>query len=169
MFQFPTGWNSTCENNSSFRPSRLFQFPTGWNSTAAAMQAYDDGDSFNSQRDGILRAWRAALIELKPSFQFPTGWNSTKKDRKMIGQEYRFNSQRDGILQICRAIRRQRTRFQFPTGWNSTSAEISLPAPQDPVSIPNGMEFYPLHQNKCIWHIRVSIPNGMEFYSRKFL
>ena len=81
----------------------------------------------------------------------------------MIGQEYRFNSQRDGILQICRAIRRQRTRFQFPTGWNSTSAEISLPAPQDPVSIPNGMEFYKT-QNPRLFYPSVSIPNGMEFY-----
>ena len=98
-FQFPTGWNSTkdefekpdskaCFNsqrdgilrhhcNERARHVWAFQFPTGWNSTqAAAMQAYDDGDSFNSQRDGIL-PWARIGDSDTYLFQFPTGWNST--------------------------------------------------------------------------------------------
>ena len=75
LFQFPTGWNSTqCSTTPSTMPSvsipngmefyrvllKLFQFhwkfqfPTGWNSTKRRVKDLDSGESFNSQRDGIL-------------------------------------------------------------------------------------------------------------------
>ena len=34
-----------------------FQFPTGWNSTRLTPAQIANGESFNSQRDGILRKW----------------------------------------------------------------------------------------------------------------
>ena len=120
--------------------------------------------SFNSQRDGILPAFRQGLqllvfvsipngmefyrvrrkkardvqvvsipngmefyrfsfigTEYFFTFQFPTGWNST-----LIKAEYKI-----------------KTVFQFPTGWNSTKKPWNL-VECNPVSIPNGMEFYSL-------------------------
>ena len=77
-------------------------------------------------------------------------------------------------------------RFQFPTGWNSTRRKKSGERQHRNVSIPNGMEFYPVPNYKYhnffpsfnsqrdgilqnilfINHplANVSIPNGMEFY-----
>ena len=76
-FQFPTGWNSTkIKQNISFSHKK-FQFPTGWNSTDSTID-WDSGfESFNSQRDGILRSDDIYKVDWRNTFQFPTGWNST--------------------------------------------------------------------------------------------
>ena len=118
---------------------------------------------FNSQRDGILHldVWRDAR---RWSFQFPTGWNSTKS--------------------YVRIAPGAAWAFQFPTGWNSTK-RAGRARLDGGVSIPNGMEFYPVvdiaaiaqagfnSQRDGILHefyavvplkVGVSIPNGMEFY-----
>ena len=166
QFQFPTGWNSTeaigflishygvsipngMEFYLSFRDVFIkacwFQFPTGWNSTVKnKANRRRLPQSFNSQRDGILRCLRCRLLAwLK--FQFPTGWNSTvytynssdQIDLVSIpnGMEFYFtilkndkviyigfNSQRDGIL-LFLALKKvlDFCAFQFPTGWNSTA------------------------------------------------
>ena len=98
VFQFPTGWNSTClcrlkreahhvvsiPNGMEFYGEicrvlislREFQFPTGWNSTAKFAEFLSHYESFNSQRDGIL--------------PYINAFNAMA--------EKRFNSQRDGIL-----------------------------------------------------------------------
>ena len=94
------------------------------------MEFYDEAhipsslviSSFNSQRDGILLDFspRVVVIAL---FQFPTGWNSTLiRLRTTTGL---------GV-------------FQFPTGWNSTLNTAIIETLNRFVSIPNGMEFYPL-------------------------
>ena len=60
-FQFPTGWNST-KNPCDFveLPKFEFQFPTGWNSTLPLVDRANFLESFNSQRDGILRFFGTA-------------------------------------------------------------------------------------------------------------
>ena len=75
-------------------------------------------------------------------FQFPTGWNSTRYTNCIIFPYCCFNSQRDGIL-LDRAAKH---------------------LPTHPVSIPNGMEFYPGRRFGTADPFVVSIPNGMEFY-----
>ena len=121
---------------------------------------------FNSQRDGILRCHRLCRAQTSREFQFPTGWNSTSKYAPCIFRRASFNSQRDGILReieltapllwssfnsqrdgILHRWRRcllDKLLFQFPTGWNSTRFWFLLPQIPRHVSIPNGMEFYPL-------------------------
>ena len=121
-FQFPTGWNSTRSYRDCNVFSYGFQFPTGWNSTSKYAPCIFRRASFNSQRDGILRE-----IELTA----PLLWSS-------------FNSQRDGILHRWRRCLLDKLLFQFPTGWNSTRFWFLLPQIPRHVSIPNGMEFYPL-------------------------
>ena len=98
----------------------------------------------------------------------------------------RFNSQRDGILRNFSKNAPNFGEFQFPTGWNSTLC-MRREAKNERVSIPNGMEFYPVarcsntskrmsfnSQRDGIllslsvnFKLRklVSIPNGMEFYN----
>ena len=81
LFQFPTGYNSTNLQRCILCSAKPFQFPTGWNSTVFKASDDEYSDSFNSQRDGILR----------------------KAISFLIGQVRCFNSQRDGILPVCRA------------------------------------------------------------------
>ena len=76
-------------------------------------------------------------------FQFPTGWNSTKD-----------HSETTPLFRL----------FQFPTGWNSTVLLYILLLLDFLVSIPNGMEFYPVGVASLRSVRGVSIPNGMEFY-----
>ena len=119
----------------------LFQFPTGWNSTCAHTTFCMSWRSFNSQRDGILPRYLAYIAGFKP-FQFPTGWNSTaqrafalslvncfnsQRDGILLTfavgscMNTCFNSQRDGILRLSGFIATAKQKFQFPTGWNSTA------------------------------------------------
>ena len=168
LFQFPTGWNSTLPPPSfrallppvsipngmefyaligfGFGGEFLFQFPTGWNSTSFLKNTTRFGESFNSQRDGILLfCFIKSFADF--SFQFPTGWNSTIGSLENPveiwvsipnGMEFYttpahkyipsvcFNSQRDGILPgAVEPELSKLTRFQFPTGWNSTVAANS--------------------------------------------
>ena len=164
-----------------------FQFPTGWNSTKNEVLSLRWSDGFNSQRDGILLIPEVMKKDIT-LFQFPTGWNSTigVRDRKfrIVAS---FNSQRDGILRSASLSQYAPFKFQFPTGWNSTYKE-SIDEMNDTVSIPNGMEFYPLlngawnswssfnsQRDGILQYVlplpglptMVSIPNGMEFYLRK--
>ena len=79
---------------------------------------------FNSQRDGILLGKISATR----------------------ANYFCFNSQRDGILRSLKCSRiGELGRFQFPTGWNSTIGQKTR-ARKSIVSIPNGMEFYPIEQ-----------------------
>ena len=144
MFQFSTGWNSTCAYRLWAQRQILVSIPNG-------MEFYWENSKRNIWSNG--------------SFQFPTGWNSTLRlappqqflflrvsipngmefyqTARSTGFKPRcFNSQRDGILQ-CWAQSYTRTAyvsipngmefyysddlkgfhkqlFQFPTGWNST-------------------------------------------------
>ena len=121
-----------------------FQFPTGWNST----KLYCSKDisslySFNSQRDGILLFTLSRHSAEIKQFQFPTGWNSTFSQPTLERTTVSFNSQRDGILPKHTILKRNFGLFQFPTGWNSTIDKADFPS-HGLVSIPNGMEFYPL-------------------------
>ena len=99
LFQLPTGWNSTVRAYQSFKFRSAFQLPTGWNSTNLHFLALALGYSFNSQRDGILRAASFCSIPCQFKFQLPTGWNSTCALPQI-----------DALLKL----------FQLPTGWNST-------------------------------------------------
>ena len=65
--------------------------------------------------------------------------NNSYDDADKIG----FNSQRDGILRcLCSHGDGDKKMFQFPTGWNSTWILRAAVLWKNPVSIPNGMEFY---------------------------
>ena len=120
--------------------------------------------SFNSQRDGILRK-RKPTRAGSLSFQFPTGWNSTQTANPLCAIA-RNVSIPNGMefYQNFAASRSRIERFQFPTGWNST-LRWSQRTRAYSVSIPNGMEFY-LRKHTLESDISmVSIPNGMEFYA----
>ena len=107
-FQFPTGWNSTKWNTNRRYKKFRFQFPTGWNSTCGFFRQSLLFDSFNSQRDGILRLFSNKFRYIQYSFQFPTGWNSTRIFPLFLAKFESFNSQRDGILHKKRKQRKQK-------------------------------------------------------------
>ena len=158
LFQFPTGWNSTlvcrsCRrgyfvsipNGMEFYRGNLvdvfatveFQFPTGWNSTIIDPNSSADDVCFNSQRDGIL---------LEPM-------------SREVAEKIRFNSQRDGIL-LFRYF-----ALGVPSSFNSQRDGILLNFISDffwklPVSIPNGMEFYPLAFASCSIASLFQFPTG---------
>ena len=163
-FQFPTGWNSTGIFASIASLVSSFQFPTGWNSTLATLAKSSKFSCFNSQRDGILLVFFAAIKQVTVGFnsqrdgilrlgvgrsgsfirmfQFPTGWNSTLNVDFIGFLVNCFNSQRDGIL-------RSLTRLLplYSVGFNSQRDGILLDEDirvglSFVVSIPNGMEFY---------------------------
>gem|GEM_PF-6364566 len=68
----------------------------------------------------------------------------------------------DGILPFTQLYLPTQRVLQFPTGWNSTIIDKFCVHTQH-VSIPNGMEFYPVYDTADP-SATVSIPNGMEFY-----
>ena len=142
-FQFPTGWNSTetltsfpsqaISFNSQrdgilpFRTSQMqetakFQFPTGWNSTLAKSSKFSLISSrFNSQRDGILRAYGSLCKGQPKRFQFPTGWNSTNLQRCILCPAKLFQFPTGwNSTQLFHSNTFLKKLFQFPTGWNST-------------------------------------------------
>ena len=117
-------------------------------------------DSFNSQRDGILQKQEQCNKYIQEKFQFPTGWNSTHY-----------------LSSLLKRIR----QFQFPTGWNSTPSRtleslinVSFNSQRDGillckckaslrslrVSIPNGMEFYPIYPTSIICTPEFQFPTG---------
>ena len=75
LFQFPTGWNSTLVPCSTRSLSRV-SIPNGMEFYSAMSRVRDLQKCFNSQRDGILHAYKIVLEKIKNC----------------------FNSQRDGIL-----------------------------------------------------------------------
>ena len=85
---------------------------------------------FNFQRAGRLPERILRRKRGHSRFQFPTGWNSTRTCKFKI-LFWRL--------------------FQFPTGWNSTLLSRRSKIYTVLVSIPNGMEFYPLLSD--IWLI----------------
>ena len=206
-FQFPTGWNSTLAalsalvyllrvsipNGMEFylftiscsSLSQRFQFPTGWNSTASRQAMSANMQSFNSQRDGILRSERLIGWKKARKVSIPNGMEFYGITEFEYVDNYCFNSQRDGILQcqVCLSgeiwefqfptgwnstfIRTsasfKNSLFQFPTGWNSTLAISFMPSPKLAFQFPTGwnstFRLLPPIARRC-----VSIPNGMEFY-----
>ena len=142
-------------------------FASEWNSTKYALKSEASDGRFNSQRDGILPKIRlsenitkgvsipngmefyqkfGSLKILRKAFQFPTGWNSTL------------------ALRLCAL---SRLLFQFPTGWNSTLMrdlgtfqDLGFNSQRDGILRSAACKLYRL--------ARVSIPNGMEFYPLPF-
>ncbi len=124
MFQFPTGWNSTF--------ARIFltvlilvSIPNGMEFYAQIEASAIIAESFNSQRDGILRCSLNTRL-VSTMFQFPTGWNSTKILIEKFLLE--FVSIPNGMefydMQYCIAV--AKSLFQFPTGWNSTELIVRI-------------------------------------------
>ena len=76
-----------------------FQFPTGWNSTdARSFFLATAVDSFNSQRDGILRLFLLLLEPLSLRFNSQRDGILPALFWLVASYQDRFNSQRDGIL-----------------------------------------------------------------------
>ena len=94
---------------------------------------------FNSQRDGILLDKFITDNVEKIRFQFPTGWNSTRNEGQNI---------------------RRFIGFQFPTGWNSTQIGFIRFFTATIVSIPNGMEFYKIFPSKGKSKVKFQFPTG---------
>ncbi len=77
-----------------------------------------------------------------------------------LGEKDGFNSRRDGILHRFAAFEHIfKTLFQFPTGWNSIR-EPGIYSVRLPVSIPNGMEFYPPPYSQSILERLFQFPTG---------
>ena len=148
LFQFPTGWNSTCGCLCTVFCMCLFQFPTGWNSTLHVRpNIICEYSRFNSQRDGILHKWSclrptARKVSIPNGMEFyfallirffsfevsiPNGMEFYSAFIKVICSLDCFNSQRDGILR-CETTKDdpEARPFQFPTGWNSTKTTTVL-------------------------------------------
>ncbi len=139
-----------------------FQFPTGWNSTIFREPNKWVLFCFNSQRDGILSRYFAA-VRACACFNSQRDGILLYRQTPRLVEDYSFNSQRDGILPFlfhwdralpCVSIpngmefydigikrRLDVIVFQFPTGWNSTT-RARRKGVLSVVSIPNGMEFY---------------------------
>ena len=120
VFQFPTGWNSTCAFERAIRYRRVsipngMEFYPPWRAENFRCFA-----RFNSQRDGILlnlQRYCSTLFQ----FQFPTGWNSTKRPYGYDNPYPRFQFPTGWNSTQGHQIRSHSlTEFQFPTGWNST-------------------------------------------------
>ena len=87
----------------------------------------------------FLAHFRAAKVSIPNGMEFYT----IRKFPRWPAES--FNSQRDGILPYHRRRFRRTPAFQFPTGWNSTQL-FKKRAKFRRVSIPNGMEFYAMHE-----------------------
>ena len=137
--------------------------PNGMEFYRKKMKKISLGQSFNSQRDGILLNCRHSILSFL-NVSIPNGMEFylglAAKMRECMG----FNSQRDGILQIislnlwlaCWA-------FQFPTGWNSTYIRDTLFRQSCCFNSQRDGILQLLFYYK-VFSIWVSIPNGMEFY-----
>ena len=139
-FQFPTGWNSTI-GHLFLIIAPVVSIPNGMEFYFAKRSKPAKIDCFNSQRDGIL-LYEIYKNFIEVPFQFPTGWNSTV-----------FLDLFSKFVDL----------FQFPTGWNSTHlALLKQLSPRSFNSQRDGI--LPKRQHQQARCEEVSIPNGMEFY-----
>ena len=183
-FQFPTGWNSTpCEKRPPrwqavsipngmefyFRSSKNRRLADSFNSQRDGILRTTFCDStwnfvsFNSQRDGILLFWPKVFIQ-NSFVSIPNGMEFYENDTYTFSNSSKsFNSQRDGILHFLSRDMSAIYEFQFPTGWNST-----------PEWEKRDDHFYCFNSQRdgilrrfsklILMKSSVSIPNGMEFY-----
>ena len=99
-------------------------------------------DSFNSQRDGILRfisppSKTCRIVSIPNGMEFYAFFHKLAAIKSSVsipnGMEFYY-------MEVYHYVRVH--KFQFPTGWNSTAPARKNLNQIIVVSIPNGMEFY---------------------------
>ena len=85
MFQFSTGWNSTCRYIRQGANGYTVSIPNGMEFYETWVWSGVKYARFNSQRDGILHTRKDERRSTLRRFQFPTGWNSTGQQRAGVG------------------------------------------------------------------------------------